>query len=56
LRHSYATIAVEEGVAPKDLQNAMGHADITTTMNVYAEARKKSVDKVADILNQKYKK
>lgn len=54
LRHSYATIAVEENVNPKDLQNALGHADITTTMNVYAEARKKSVDKVAEILNNRY--
>ena len=54
LRHSYATIAVEEDVNPKDLQNALGHADITTTMNIYAEARKKSVDKVAEKLNKRY--
>jgi integrase len=56
LRHSYATIAVEEDVNPKDLQNALGHADITTTMNVYAEARKKSVDKVAEKLNLRFNK
>lgn len=56
LRHSYATIAVEEDVNPKDLQNALGHADITTTMNVYAEARKKSVEKVAEKLNSRYQK
>lgn len=54
LRHSYATIAVEEDVNPKDLQNALGHADISTTMNVYAEARKRSVQKVAEKLNAKY--
>ena len=54
LRHSYATIAVEEDVNPKDLQNALGHADITTTMNIYAEARKKSVEKVAEKLNLRY--
>lgn len=54
LRHSYATIAVEEDVNPKDLQNALGHADITTTMNIYAEARKKSVEKVAEKLNKRY--
>ena len=56
LRHSYATIAVEEDVNPKDLQNALGHADISTTMNIYAEARKKSVEKVAEKLNQRFKK
>jgi integrase len=54
LRHSYATIAVEEDINPKDLQNALGHADISTTMNVYAEARKRSVEKVAEKLNAKY--
>lgn len=54
LRHSFATVAVEEDVQPKDLQNALGHADITTTMNVYAAARKKSITKVADKLNKRY--
>jgi integrase len=54
LRHSYATIAVEEDVNPKDLQNALGHADITTTMNVYAAVRKRSTEKVAEKLNAKY--
>lgn len=54
LRHSYATVAVEEDIAPKDLQNALGHADITTTMNVYAAARKKSIEKVANKLNTRY--
>lgn len=54
LRHSYATIAVEEDINPKDLQNALGHADITTTMNVYAAARKRSTEKVAAKLNAKY--
>ena len=54
LRHSYATVAVEEDIAPKDLQNALGHADITTTMNVYAATRKKSIEKVANKLNSRY--
>ena len=56
LRHSYATVAVEEEIQPKDLQNALGHADITTTLNVYAMARKKSIEKVAQKLNSKYQK
>ena len=55
LRHSYATIAVEEDVNPKDLQNALGHANISTTMNIYAAARKRSVEKVAAKLNERYK-
>lgn len=56
LRHSFATVAVEEDVQPKDLQNALGHADISTTMNVYAAARAKSVMKVASKLNVRYSK
>ena len=56
LRHSYATVAVEEDIQTKDLQNALGHADISTTMNVYAAARKKSIQKVADKLNSRYSK
>lgn len=54
LRHSYATIAVEEDVNPKDLQNALGHADISTTMNVYAAARKRSTEKVAKKLDARF--
>lgn len=55
LRHSFATIAVEIDVNPKDLQNALGHADISTTMNIYAEAREKSAKKVANKFNEYYK-
>ena len=54
LRHSYATVAVEEDIAPKDLQNTLGHADLTTTMNIYAAARKKSIEKEAEKLNSRY--
>jgi integrase len=55
LRHSYATIAVELDVNPKDLQATLGHADISTTMNVYAAVRKKSIEKVAEKLNERYR-
>ena len=55
LRHSYATIAVELDVNPKDLQATLGHADISTTMNVYAAVRKKSLEKVAEKLNERYR-
>ena len=51
LRHSYATIAIEEGVAAKDLQHALGHASINTTLNIYAEAREKSTRNVGAKMN-----
>lgn len=34
-RHTYATRAVKEGLAPEILQKVLGHADYATTANVY---------------------
>ena len=54
LRHSYTTNLLANGAAPKDVQELLGHSDVSTTMNVYAhssrEAKKASarlLDKVA---------
>ena len=35
LRHTFATRLAESGVLPKTLQSLMGHADISTSMNIY---------------------
>ena len=35
LRHSFALYALQNGDSLKDIQEAMGHTTITTTMNVY---------------------
>ena len=39
----------------KVIQDVLGHADITTTMNIYAEAtknlKKKEIDKFAEFLS-----
>ena len=37
LRHSFATRCVEAGVSVKFLQDCLGHADISTTMNIYTD-------------------
>lgn len=42
LRHSHATIALENGADPKDIQERLSHSNITTTMNIYAHATKKT--------------
>ena len=34
-RHTYLTILSNAGVEPKTIQAIGGHADITTTMNIY---------------------
>ena len=49
LRHTFATRCFEKGMTPRTVQEIMGHADITTTMNVYNEATKEK--KVASFAN-----
>lgn len=56
LRHSYATVAIEEDVQPRDLQGVLGHATATITLEKYAHYREKSVANVAEKLNKKYEK
>lgn len=53
LRHSFATIAFECGVPVKSVQEILGHKQLSTTMDIYTDFRKKSIDDAADILNKK---
>lgn len=56
LRHSFATIAVEEGIDIKTLQSIMGHSSSLITLDTYAELRQKGFCNAASKLNQKYAK
>lgn len=38
LRHTFATRQVEAGINLKVIQETLGHSDIATTMNIYADA------------------
>lgn len=54
LRHTFATRAFENGLAPKMVQEILGHANINITMDLYThvtiETKKKEMKKLEDIL------
>lgn len=54
LRKSFATIAVRENLPPKLLQAIIGHKNIQTTLDIYAEVRKESIDISGEILNNAF--
>lgn len=57
LRHTFATRLVEANVNMKAIQDILGHGDIRTTMNIYADAtedlKKKETAKLSSYLNEK---
>lgn len=54
LRHAFATTLFEHDIAPKDAQQILGHANISTLLDIYTdvtEARKKQVfEKVKSVI------
>ena len=56
LRHTFTTRLCEAGVNVKFIQNVLGHADIGTTLNIYADAtrdlKKKEFDTFLSYLNE----
>jgi integrase len=36
LRHTHATLLLRQGISPKVISERLGHANITTTLNIYA--------------------
>lgn len=51
IRHTFATRLCEHESNLKVIQSIMGHADITTTMNIYAEATKNRNAQTAETIN-----
>lgn len=52
LRHTHATILVENGANFKDVQERLGHSDISVTMNTYAHNTEKIKQETVDILER----
>jgi site-specific recombinase XerD len=48
-RHSYATMLHATGASPKTIQDIIGHADISTTMNRYVHGVEEQA--VAAVMN-----
>ncbi len=47
-RHTHASLLFEAGASIKEVQDRLGHADITTTMNIYAHVTEAKRDETAD--------
>ena len=52
LRHTYTSNLLSNGVAPKDVQELLGHADVSTTMNIYAHATREAKRTSARLLDK----
>ncbi|MCC8098626.1 MAG: site-specific integrase [Clostridiales bacterium] len=52
LRHAFATMCYEAGIAPKDAQQLLGHSKVEVTMDTYTHIRKNRRDDIADKLNK----
>lgn len=51
LRHTYTTNLLAQGAHPKEVQELLGHADVSTTMNVYAHASREAKRQSAKLLD-----
>ena len=51
LRHTHASLLIDNGVSPKYVQKRLGHADVTTTLNLYVHTNNKTSQKVAEVFS-----
>lgn len=52
LRHTYTSNLLSNGAAPKDVQELLGHSDVSITMNVYAHATREAKRTSARLLDK----
>ncbi len=56
LRHTHATMLLEDGVKPKIVQQRLGHSRISTTMDKYIHVTEKMRSEAVDIFEQRLKR
>ena len=54
LRHNYVTLCWEHGLDPYETMKLVGHASITTTMNIYTHLSEAQLTKTAAKLDQMF--
>ncbi len=54
LRHSYASMLINMNVQMKAIQQLLGHANITTTVNIYSHLYPSTLSAVAEQVNERY--
>lgn len=56
LRHTYAALQIQAGTDPKSLQTLLGHANVKTTLDIYAhitgDKRKETIEQFDKMLKQ----
>jgi integrase len=52
LRHWHATQLIEDGIDMKTVSKQLGHADVTTTMKIYAHATVGSFERIGGAINR----
>ena len=52
LRHTYTSNLLSVGASPKDVQELLGHSDVSTTMNIYAHAAREAKRTSARLLDR----
>lgn len=55
LRHSFATVAIENGVDMKSVSEILGHKQISTTLDIYTDFRKAAIERSRSALNTAFK-
>ena len=51
-RHTFTSNLLSNGAAPKDVQELLGHADVSTTMNIYAHSTREAKRTSARLLDK----